>query len=156
MTAMVGGPRRLGYIRAMNGPRIFALGAVVALGLTTVAAASSASIQVTPRQGTARTDFVVRFKAQQATGGTTSRYDVHASGPSGRRCASSITVSLAPPRTGQTLSVTLKPPGRSHVWCRGSYAGTVNDMVRPRCSGPELCPQYIALITVGGFKFRVG
>ncbi len=122
-------------------------------------ASSSGSLHVTvkPGVGTARTHFAVGFRPQASgtTGSTYSRYAVEASGRSGKGCSSSA-VAVAPSSpAGQLVRVTLRPGNPSGKWCRGSYAGRVEETIRPVCSFGKACPLFIAVLTVGKFSFRV-
>jgi hypothetical protein len=131
---------------------------VLAGALAGTASARSPAVAVKPGWGSPKTHFVVTFIAPRTagtSGGSFSPYIVSASGHQGRHCASATRALVAHARRGQRVAVTLVAPGRSHTWCRGTFAGSVSQMIRPECGPRELCPMFIALVPVGRFEFRV-
>jgi hypothetical protein len=73
-------------------------------------------------------------------------------------------VALTLPATwqGQHVRVTLRPGRPPAVWCKGSYAGRLEEMIRPTCGFREMCPfarpaipMWIGYLIVGRFSFRV-
>jgi hypothetical protein len=127
-------------------------------------ASGDARVSVRPKLGSARAQFVVSFTAQRTgyMGSSRSAYQVIASGPSGRGCHSSEEVPVPPIQQGQRVSVTLTPGSRPNRWCKGSYTGRVDEIVRPACGFRQLCPlsrgaapMFVAVMVVGRFSFRV-
>ncbi len=143
---------------------------LVALGVGVLCpvglARASGDVQVTvrPKVGSERTQFVVSFTAQRTryTGSSRSGYQVIVAGRSGRGCRSSEDVLVPATWQGQRVSVTLTPGGPPSGWCKGAYAGRVEETVRPACGFRQLCPlarpaapMFIAVTIVGRFSFRV-
>ena len=124
---------------------------------------SGAGLNVRPAVGWQRTAFVVSFAAQR-TGfvpSAYSGYEVVASTHGSRGCDSTAAVSIPATSQGQRVHVTLKP-GRARRWCKGSYAGRLEEIIRPTCGFREMCPMarqaspaLIGYLTVGKFSFRV-
>jgi hypothetical protein len=143
--------------------RWFCSAAVCLAGLATAAVALGASngsvkLGVRPRAGTARTRFEVRFTAPQQTGtvGSTRRqYTIAVSATSGKRCTTEESIALPATRAGQRVKIGLMPQKPSGVWCDGEYAGRLDETIRPNCGPREICPDYIVMLTVGHFSFRV-
>jgi hypothetical protein len=144
-----------------------------------VAATNAVPITVKPKAGTAHTKFVVSFKAPAATDGTsaTHRYSVSvlnsttastgatgSTGPTGTTvptgssspsgCVSTAGRQIDSATQGQRLNVSLKPRA-SKGWCTGLFKGTIKETTTPKCSPGQACPDYIAISTVGTFRFRV-
>jgi hypothetical protein len=129
-----------------------------AAGAAATTGGSTVPVAVKPGIGSRSTHFTVSFRAPQTTGSTGTggpRYEVSASGPSGRRCASKTSTAVGPARSGQRVQVRLGPPGPSHVWCRGRYTGKVMEVLTPRCPPREACPLFIAVMDIGRFSFGV-
>lgn len=124
------------------------------------AVASSDSVHATagPRAGSPDTHFRVSFTAPASSGvsrSTSRRYEVSANGPSGHGCTSTASAPLGPVHAGQRVHVRLAPAGPSHEWCPGAFTGRVDETITPVCGFRELCPAYVAVVTVGRFAFRV-
>jgi hypothetical protein len=144
--------------------------AVLVIALLPVSSALGATgygtvkVRVRPAVGLKRTPFVVSFTAQR-TGfvpSSWSGYRVVASGRASRRCVSEVAVTVPATLPNQHVRVTLRPSGRSRVWCKGTYRGRLEEMVRPSCGFREMCPlarqpipTFIGFRTVGRFGFRV-
>ncbi|HTX31721.1 MAG TPA: hypothetical protein VMD09_10050 [Solirubrobacteraceae bacterium] len=161
--------------------RLAAVGVMLLLGVPAalaVAAWGAVPITVKPKTGAAHTKFVVSFRAPAATDGTsaTHRYSVSAAkstttstgatGPTGPTGETGVTGSSAPSgcvsttsrqitaaTQGQRLNVALKP-GASKAWCAGLFKGVIKETTTPKCSAGQACPDYIAISTVGTFRFR--
>lgn len=63
-------------------------------------------------------------------------------------------VSVRVARAGERVTVTLAPPSRSR-WCPGTYRGRVETLSRPVCKPGTACPQFVALLPIGHFRFTV-
>jgi hypothetical protein len=147
---------------SLGWPRLAVLTVATAIAVAPAALAvigpSSVRVTVKPSSGVGHTRFAVSFRANQQTGTTRSgisHYQLSAGGRSGRRCASSVSAIVPDSRKGQRVLVTLAPPGPFRVWCKGRYAGTLEESYRPVCPEGKLCPMYIAVSVVGRFAFRV-
>ena len=156
--------------RRWGGGTALAVAAALPAWLAGAAIASGgAHVSVRPTVGSRTTHFVVRFTAQRTgyVGSSWSGYRVVVSGPSvsGRSahgCTSAKALTVPPTSQGQHVRVTLTPGGRSHAWCKATYAGWLQETVRPACGFRKLCPlardlqpTFIATMTVGRFSFRV-
>jgi hypothetical protein len=147
------------------------VGVVLAAGITAaVAAAASATstvpprLPVTPASGHLHTRFTVHFTAPSPSGqsgGQNHAYRLIAS-PAHRRSGCIDSVSMAPTASsaGEAMAVRLRPRRLGGRWCAERYAGRVTETVEPACQPimqrrTAVCPQYIALITIGRFSFRV-
>ncbi len=121
-----------------------------------LASGTSAGVTVAPKVGTPKTEFVVTFRAPDRSGdhgGLSRDYEVSAAGGSSG-CHSSGRTSLPPTRKGARVHAVV-PPGAGR-WCVGSYAGRVEEWLRPICGGAHpFCPQFIAIKMIGTFSFRV-
>lgn len=137
--------------------------AVCAAGFTSTAVAlgatsGSVKLTVSPKTGTSRTRFEVSFTAPRETGGsglTAGRYTITVSARSARGCTSSRAVAVPATHSGEHVHVTIAPQQPSRVWCAGSYAGVLNETIRPVCTFREICPDFIIIRTAGRFSFRV-
>ncbi len=115
-------------------------------------------VQVTPPVGRPMTSFRVSFTAPAATGsgGGRRRADfVTARTPGaarGCRNLAGVGVGGTPVRAGQRVMVVLAAAPR---WCPGSYTGRVEMSTRPVCRPGTLCPQFIAVLPIGSFRFVV-
>jgi hypothetical protein len=121
-------------------------------------APSSVRVTVKPSSGVGHTRFALSFRAPDQTGTTRAgirHYQLSAGGRSGTRCGSSVSAIVPDSRKGQRVRVTLAPPGPFRVWCKGRYAGTLEESYRPVCPEGKLCPMYVAMSVVGRFAFRV-
>jgi hypothetical protein len=145
--------------------RLGALAALASVVLWPVAITLGAvHLTVRPAVGSQRTHFAVSFIAQR-TGYVPSRlggYRVVASGPASRGCASAAEVKVSPTSQNQHVRVILRPGGTSHAWCRGEYAGRLEETFRPTCGLREMCPlarasdpAFVRVLTVGRFSFRI-
>jgi hypothetical protein len=124
---------------------------------------SGARLDVRPAVGWQRTSFVVSFTAQR-TGfvpSVYSGYEVVASTHGSRGCVSAAVISIPATWQGQRVHTTLKP-GRGSRWCKGSYAGRLDEIIRPTCGFREMCPMasrdsplFIGYLTLSQFSFRV-
>jgi hypothetical protein len=131
---------------------------IAAFGAVTAAASSeSVHITVKPSSGPPTTHFRVSFKAPASSepSSTSSRYQLRVSGPTRKGCESSVTHPLSSVHAGQQVHVTLAPGAPAHVWCQGKFSGQLQEIVVPVCSPARACPQFIAIVTVGSFSFRV-
>jgi hypothetical protein len=122
-----------------------------------VAASSTVPVSVHPRWGGTMGRFTVVFRAPDssgAQGSSTRSFHVTAARRGGTtgHCTASQTVALAQVQKGQRVRVVLAPRGR---WCQGRFAGRVWETVTPACHPGQLCPLFIAEMTVGRFSFRV-
>jgi hypothetical protein len=131
-----------------------------ALGTSAASASGGSSVAVNAKPGVGRpwTSFRVSFRAPQQTGTSPyggPRYELTASGRSRRGCASSDSTAVGPTRKGQRVEVLLAPPGPRHAWCRERYSGRLVEILTPECPPRKLCPDFIAIIGLGEFSFRV-
>jgi hypothetical protein len=55
---------------------------------------------------------------------------------------------------GSEVVVRLRPAG-GRGWCVGTFAGRVEETIRPRCQSGQMCPMFIALVPIGHFSFVV-
>jgi hypothetical protein len=152
---------------------VLAVVAVVAMGAVPASAQSTPRANVSPRLGTKKSSFGVRFRAPRTvgSGSTASEYTISASGPSPRGgCDSSAGASVTSAQEGQMVHVTLKPSSGKR-WCVGKFRGQVNEIIRPSCGCPQptsgmarkmiVCPmicaqrQFIGVVPVAKFSFRV-
>ena len=137
---------------------VAATACVLGAGAAAASGGSSVPMQVRPAVGSPRTAFTVTFRAPQRTGGFPAggpRYELSASGPSRRGCASSYSTVVGPTSKGQRVAVRLAPPAPQRSWCRGKYAGRLFEILTPQCAPRELCPMFIAMMDLGEFSFRV-
>jgi hypothetical protein len=128
------------------------------------ALAASGKVSVRPSVGSPRTAFAVSFTAQR-TGFIPSgvgNYRVLASTRASRGCVSAVAVTVPATWQGQHVRVSLRPGRPSGVWCKGSYAGRLEETLRPTCGFRVLCPSerpaiqtWIGYLIVGRFSFRV-
>ena len=144
----------------MGGGRL-ALGAVsAAIAVSSASAfgdADTVRVTVRPASGSPRTHFRIGFRAPASTGpsGSTVRgYEVSATGPSGTGCASYASTAVDSARAGEKVHVTLSPTASSG-WCEGTFTGRVDETVTPACGFRQLCPDYVAAMTIGRFTFSV-
>ena len=144
----------------MGGGRL-ALGAVSAAVAVSAANAFGDSdtvhVTVRPATGSPRSHFRVAFRAPASTGpsGSTVRgYEVSATGPSGSGCAAYASTAVNSARAGERVHVTLSPTASSG-WCEGTFTGRVDETITPACGFRELCPDYVAAMTIGRFTFSV-
>ena len=140
--------------------------ALIALSvIVTVPAASGAgapghaatlSVSVTPRTGTARTRFVVSFRAARNTAPALHNiYRVTAGAPGHAGCQSSAVTEAPPTNAGLIVRVVLSPSRSAH-WCAGTFRGEVWDVITTLCPGGKACPAMITPpLMVGKFSFRV-
>jgi hypothetical protein len=154
---------------------VLAVVAAVAASAVPALAQSTPRANVSPRFGTKKSSFGVRFKAPRTvgSGSTASEYTISASGPSAKGgCDGSASASVTSAQAGQMVHVTLKPDS-GKKWCVGKFQGRVEEVIRPTCGGcpqptrgPEqtniACPmimcaqrQFIGLVPVAHFSFRV-
>ena len=148
--------KRAGWVSVAVAATACSLGAAGAAAAAS--GGSSVPMHVKPAVGSPRTAFTVTFRAPQQTGGFPAggpRYELSASGPSRKGCASSYSTVVGPTRKGQRVAVRLAPPAPQRSWCRGSYAGRLFEILTPRCAPRELCPAFIAWMVLGDFSFRV-
>jgi hypothetical protein len=132
-----------------------AAGPAAAIGL---AAGNEVPVSVRPATGRPQTRFVVSFRAPSTTAGfgsTSQSYEIDAAGPSRRRCGSNASAPVGPTHTGARVRMTLGPPRPTRAWCVGTYHGRLREIIRPECQEGKACPMFIAILTVGTFKFRV-
>ena len=117
---------------------------------------TSVSVSVKPRAGSARTHFVVRFRAAVTTGRLFhSYYRVTGAGPRRAGCQSSVAVVAPPTRAGSSVRVVLAPSG-SKRWCAGGYRGQVWELITEPCPVGVACPAVEPLPQqVGKFTFHV-
>ena len=146
--------RRVGWVLLA----VVSAGYVLASTTAGASGGSSVTIRVKPAIGSRSTRFTVSFRAPQQTASTRtggSRYELSASGRSGRGCASNASTVLGPTRKGELVEVRLAPPAPSHLWCPRRYSGRLIEILTPECGPRELCPAFIAMMDVGEFSFRV-
>ena len=139
------------------------LGMAAAPGVSYAAEALGAStlhVAVKPGTGSAKTHFVIDFRAGEKTGtfGTSVRYyRVTASLRAGSGCQSSVTTRAPASNAGANERVVLSPGG-SRSWCAGTFSGQVWEVTTMTCGPPvdAVCPDFvIAPRLVGTFRFRV-
>lgn len=124
-------------------------------------AAAKARVSVAPSTGKPTTSFVIRFRAPNATGNSStvhSHYQLTVSGNRGKRCTRGASVAMGPTRRGQRVRVALRPKGSGRVWCVGGFHGTITQISRVVCNpiNQIVCPEIeIAPVTVAHFSFRV-
>lgn len=152
---------------------VLAVVAVAAASAVPALAQSTPRANVSPRLGTKKSHFGVRFRAPRTVGpgSTASEYTISAGGPSPRGgCQASAAASVTSAQEGQMVHVTLKPAA-GKKWCVGKFHGQVNEVIRPSCGCPQptsggarneiLCPmvcaqrQFIGVVPVARFSFRV-
>ena len=137
-----------------------ALAVGVGAGLAPAATAGT-HVSVTPRIGTQRTSFVVRFQAPNSTTSSAtvrSNYEIFASTARGERCSSSVARTVGPTVKGRQVRMTLRPGGTRHVWCAGRFWGRVVEVINTMCRPLTqiVCPAIeIAPMTIARFSFRV-
>ena len=142
------------------------LSAAVACGAT-AAAGTAPTLAVSPPSGHARTTFTVHFTAPAPSGrsGTEARSYHLSAAPAKRRsgCVDSVAATPIATTANQAMAVRLAPRNVGGRWCTEKYTGEVTETIQPACS-PILpgqtrraivCPQYIALVPIGTFSFRV-
>jgi hypothetical protein len=115
---------------------------------------STPSAAVTPEGGSPRTGFAVTFGAPASSGRVMGRYDVTASTRPRSGCVSRTSASAPASGRGSRVRVMLNPSGISH-WCPGTYRGEVQEVTGPSCPPRELCPDYIAIVTIDTLTFEV-
>lgn len=81
-------------------------------------------------------------------------YEVSAVGTAGKGCVASAVAPAGSARAGKLVRVTLRL-GAGHQWCIGNYEGRLDETIRPRCGPAQACPQFIAVVVVGTFRFKV-
>jgi ribosomal protein L21E len=152
---------------------VLAVIAAVAASAVTALAQSTPRANVSPRLGTKKSSFGVRFRAPRTvgSGSTASEYTISASGPSARGgCDATASSSVTSAQQGQMVHVTLKPSA-GKKWCVGKFQGQVSEIIRPTCGCPQptqgtaksliVCPmicaqrQFIGVVPVAKFSFRV-
>ncbi len=139
---------------------LIALAGIVAVpassGAAQVGHAAMLSVSVKPGTGSARTRFVVGFRAALSTGPSLHNvYRVSATGPSHGGCQSSGAVPVPPTKAGSVVRVALAP-SRSAGWCAGTYRGEVWDIISEPCPVGRACPVILPRPqVVGKFTFRV-
>ncbi len=124
------------------------------------ASASSNGIHATvkPTTGSPRTRFHVSFTAPESSGvsGSTWRDDeVSAAGPARRGCDWTASAPAGSVHAGERVHVALAPAGPVREWCEGTFSGSVDETLTPVCGFREVCPAYVAVVTLGRFSFRV-
>jgi hypothetical protein len=136
-------------------------------------AQSTPRANVSPRLGTKKSSFGVRFRAPRTvgSGSTASEYTISASDSSSKGgCDASAAAAVTSAQQGQMVHVTLKPDAGKR-WCVGKFQGQVNEIIRPSCGCPQptsgaaknmiVCPmicaqrQFIGVVPVAKFSFRV-
>ncbi len=126
---------------------------------TGAAQASAARLTIKPSSGLPTTNFILRFRAPDATGrmGSLRRtYVVSLNGPGGQDCVSGGSWSVPPVPAHARVRVALNPKKGGGQWCIGTFRGTVNELEYPVCPFREVCPMYVVLLrTLGHFKFHV-
>lgn len=163
----------MGGVRTSTGRAAVILGLLVVVGLASLWPAGSAGgastsggahLAVRPAVGLPGTHFIVSFTAQRSgyVNGTSRSYWVTVYGPRSQNCDTSEQVTVPPTGPGERVHVTLVPRAGFQQWCEGAYAGSINELIRPDCSGQQLCPQavgaepsWIEIVHVGRFKLRV-
>lgn len=136
---------------------LFGMAAVpVAAGAAQSGQAATLSVSVKPAAGTARTHFVVSFRAAQTTGPRAHRsYRITADGPAHAGCQASGTVVAPGTPAGSIVRVVLSPSA-SAGWCAGTFRGRVSEVIAVPCPAGKACPAIIVPpLTVGRFTFRV-
>ncbi|SRR5579884_1798580 len=142
------------------------LAALLALvGMTTVPAISSGmapahsaqvKVTVTPHSGSARTHFVVSFRAPVTTGVSFHGvYRVNAARGAHPGCQSATSVVAPPAKAGSNVRVVLAPRG-SRRWCAGTFGGRVFHVFSQPCPTGKACPALVPRPQlIGKFTFRV-
>lgn len=127
-----------------------------------VGAGPSTHVFVKPGSGTPSTRFVLSLRIPEATGtfGSVVRHDtLSVNGPRGRRCVSSVRVTLRSAKRGARLTQTLRPASRGTVgWCTGEFNGRVvqSDVVPCTPHPIDVCPDFLlAPHTIARFRFHV-
>jgi hypothetical protein len=49
----------------------------------------------------------------------------------------------------------LAPERGAGIWCTGRFSGRLEETITPVCGVRKLCPDFIAVLTLGTFTFRV-
>jgi hypothetical protein len=139
-----------------------------ALGTAGVAAAHASQtlgmnggrLVVMPATGTPSARFVVEFTTTGSTvsgisGGAIRTIELRATG-SGRAnaCTNRVALAVSAPAPG-LQRVTLSPGSGRARWCAGAFRGSVTETIRPVCHPGVVCPQYIAVTTIGTFSYKV-
>jgi hypothetical protein len=143
-------------------PALLALAGLVAIPAVSGAAPARGDrtlvVAVSPRSGSGRTHFVIRFRPGETSGkpGSAQRsYRVTASDRRRAGCQASVSAALPSVSTGMPVSVTLSPR-RSRRWCVGTFRGQVWAVPTEPCPEGEACPAIVPLPRmVGRFTFRV-
>ena len=134
----------------------------------TATAMTQQRLAVSPASGHPRTTFTVHFTAPARSGTNGSQthgYHLSAS-PATRRsgCINSVSISPIATADREQMAVRLDPAKLGGRWCAERYSGAVTETTQPTCGPPVMaapsrsgivCPQYIALTTIGQFGFRV-
>ena len=124
------------------------------------AQASTPRLPVKPSHGVSTTHFVLRFVVANGSGVNGSmrnEYVVRATdSDQGQGCVVGGSWSVPPAKPHTRVRVILNPEKLGGKWCAGTFHGTVEDILTPVCRPRVECPQFIALLRVGHFTFRVG
>ncbi len=136
--------------------------ALLACGAFASSAVARVRAYVSPTIGRPATQFVIRFRAPNATTNTGtfhSHYQVYVSGSRGARCTSSESFALGPTTRGAHVRLTLKPKGSRGTWCAGTFRGRIVEFIINVCQPTPtaiVCPDIlVAPQTVARFSFRV-
>jgi hypothetical protein len=136
---------------------LFGMAAVpVASGAAQSGHVSVLSVSVKPGAGTARTHFVVSFRAALTTGPRAHKsYRITAGGPAHAGCQSSAVANAPATKAGSIVRVVLAPSG-SAGWCGGTFRGEVLQVIAFPCPVGKACPAIIVPpLMVGRFTFHV-
>lgn len=128
-------------------------GAVLAVA-TGGLAATEARVTATPKTGSKRTTFTVRFTAPHSSGRhglKFYKYFVAARGTKVRGCRA-ITSTVPTVHAGERVSVRLAPRRR---WCSGDFEGRVYQIEANYCRPHTSCPLVVRVRILGRFTFRV-
>ena len=129
---------------------------LVATGLA--ASGPGLGVRVTPPVGSANTTFTVSFRVPQSTGSHSGvrRYDqLTGSTAAGGGCIATFSVRAPDAGAGTRVAVTLDPRLLGGSWCRGTYAGRIDELQSPICSAGHACPMYVLLRPLGRFSLRI-
>ena len=111
-------------------------------------------LHVTPAAGHPHTTFQLVFTTPTGSGDTDRQGLITVRGPAGSGCVSSETVHMTTGLQGSADHVKLAPSD-GRPWCVGAFHGVVEETVRPHCRPGRACPQFIAIVRVGYFRFTV-
>jgi RTX calcium-binding nonapeptide repeat (4 copies) len=115
-----------------------------------------------PRTGTRRTRFLVRFRGTRVANDEGTNYTIAVAAPAAGACATDRprqawnSNGLRGGRDVVIRSMRLRPPGATHRWCRGAYVAELHEVtsgVSSSCEDADA--ECDADEVIGRFRFRV-